>query len=359
MATSIKRREPAKRVAAQRARSNSRKPGQTATKAAKSRGPTPKPIVIDVHAHVLVPEVMKRTFEHSQYARAVAGNTGVPEPLLQRMTEVPLRLREMDATGVDMQIISPSIMQQCTYGFEPQEALELDRRSNDRVAEIVAQHKDRLIGLGSLPLHDVALSAAELERCVRDLGLRGVIISSHIDGIELGDARLRPFWSKAEELGAVIFIHPAGSSEKRMLRNRLMITVGQPLEEAYALSSLIYEGVMDQFPKLKILVAHGGGYLPFYAGRHDNEYRYGRAPQLKGDFSSYLPRFFYDTVLFNPDMLEFLVTKVPSSHVMLASDYPFAEKKPVEYVRRAKKIGKKEQDAILGANAARLFGITV
>jgi aminocarboxymuconate-semialdehyde decarboxylase len=359
MATSIKRREQARRVAARRARSKSHKPGRTAAKLAKSRGPTPKPIVIDVHAHVLVPEVMKRTFEHLQYARAVAGNTGMPEPLFQRMTEAPLRLREMDATGVDMQVISPSIMQQCSYSFEPQEALELDRRSNDRVAEIVAQHKDRLIGLGSLPLHDVALSAGELERCVRDLGLRGVIISSHINGMELGDARLRPFWGKAEGLGAVIFIHPAGSTEERMLRNRLMITVGQPLEEAYALSSLIYEGAMDQFPKLKILVAHGGGYLPFYTGRHDNEYRYGRAPQLKGDFSSYLPRFFYDTVLFNPDMLEFLVTKVPSSHVMLASDYPFAEKKPVEYVRRAKRIGKKEQDAILGANAARLFGIAV
>src|SRR5262249_9387072 len=133
----------------------------------------------------------------------------------------------------------------------------------------------------------------------------------------------------------------------------------QPLEEAYALSSLIYEGVMDQFPKLKIMVAHGGGYLPFYAGRHDNEYRCGRSPHLKGDFSSYLPRFFYDTVLFNPDMLEFLVTKIPSSHVMLASDNPFAEKRPVEYVRRAKKIGKKEQDAILGANAARLVGISI
>ena len=283
MPTAVKRRKQAARLSSRRVRSKSGKAGRTAAKV--SRGRSPKPIVIDVHAHVLVPEVVKRTFEHSQYARGVAVDGGVPEPLFKRMTELPLRLREMDATGVDMQIISPSIMQQCTYGFEPQEALELDRRSNDRVAEIVAQHKDRLIGLGSLPLHDVALSATELERCVRDLGLRGVIISSHIDGIELGDARLRSFWAKAEELGAVIFIHPAGSTEKRMLRNRLMITVGQPLEEAYALSSLIYEGVMDH--------------------------------------------------------------------------YPFAEKKPVEYVRRAKKIGKKEQDAILGANAARLFGIAV
>jgi len=358
MVGAAKRRKRSARRSSRHSRSPSGKPAR-ATKLARSRGPSSKPIVIDVHAHVLVPEVMKRTFEHSQYARAVAGGNGVPEPLFQRMTELPLRLREMDATGVDIQIISPSIMQQCTYAFEAQEALELDRRSNDRVAEAVAQHPDRLIGLGSLPLHDVALSAAELERCVRDLKLRGVIVSSHINGTELGEARLQPFWAKAEALGAVIFVHPAGSTDKRMLRHRLMITVGQPLEEAFALTSLIYEGVMDRFPKLKILVAHGGGYLPFYAGRHDNEYRYGRSPHLKGEFSSYLPRFFYDTVLFNPDMLEFLMSKVPASQVMLASDYPFAEKRPVEYVRRAKKIGRKEQDAILGANAARLFGIAV
>jgi aminocarboxymuconate-semialdehyde decarboxylase len=330
----------------------------------RSRAPRGRPVVIDVHAHVLVPEVMRATYAQSQYAHTVAGKDqgsthGMPEPLLRRMTEAPLRLAQMDATGVDIQVISPSIMQQCTYGLEPEQALELERMGNEAVADVVARHPDRLVGLGSLPLQDVALSAAELERCMRELDLRGVIVSSHVNGTELGDARLAPFWAKAEELGAVIFVHPAGSSDDRMRRNRLMITVGQPLEEAYALSSLIYEGIVDRFPKLKIMVAHGGGYLPFYTGRHDNDYRYGRSPQLKGDFSSYLPRFFYDTVLFNPDMLEFLVTKVPSSHVMLASDYPFAEKQPVEYVRRARKISRREQDAILGANAAALFGISI
>jgi aminocarboxymuconate-semialdehyde decarboxylase len=331
----------------------------------RSKGPRGKPVVIDVHAHILVPDVMRLTFQQSQYAQSVAGKGGsggsqaMPEPLLKRMTEAPLRLAQMDATGVDIQVISPSIMQQCTYGFEPAQALELERIGNNAVAEAVAQHPDRLVGLGSLPLQDVALATGELERCVRDLDLRGVIISSHVNGIELGDERLAPFWAKAQELAAVIFIHPAGNSDSRMRRNRLMITVGQPLEEAYALSSLIYEGIIDRFPRLKIMVAHGGGYLPFYAGRHDNDYRYGRSPQLKGDFSSYLPRFFYDTVLFNPDMLEFLVTKVPASHVMLASDYPFAEREPVEYVRRAGKISQHDQDAILGANAAALFGIAV
>jgi len=349
------KQRPSKRPAP----SSSRKPARKAAKSATSRGTAPKPVVIDVHAHVLVPEVMKLTYDHSQYARAMAAAGGMPEPILKRMTELPLRLKEMDATGVDIQIISPSIMQQCTYSVEPEEAIKMDRLGNDRVAEDVARHPDRLVGLGSLPLHDVALSAAELERCVRDLKLRGVIISSQINDVELGDARLRPFWAKAEALGAVIFIHPSGNTDPRMKKHRLMITVGQPLEEAYAMSSLVYEGVMDQFPKLKILVAHGGGYLPFYTGRHDNDYRYGRSPHLKGDFSSYLPRFFYDTVLFNPDMLEFLATKVPMSHLMLASDYPFAEKQPVEYVRRAKKISKKDQDAILGTNAAKLFGVSI
>ena len=157
MVRSAKRRKQPARASKRPIRS---KPG----KPARSRGPAPKPTVIDVHAHVLVPEVMKRTYEHSQYARAVAGPGGVPEPLFQRMTDVPLRLREMDATGVDIQVISPSIMQQCTYGMEPEEALRMDRLGNDRVAEAVARHPDRLVGLGSLPLHDVALSAAELER---------------------------------------------------------------------------------------------------------------------------------------------------------------------------------------------------
>jgi aminocarboxymuconate-semialdehyde decarboxylase len=347
-----------------RASRRSARPG-TAKASGRSRGRSATPIVIDVHAHMLVPEVMRLTYEHSQYARSVAGKGesgrpgSIPEPLLKRMTELPLRLKEMDATGIDMQVISPSIMQQCTYGLDPAQALELERLGNDRVAEAVAQYPDRLVGLGSLPLQDVALATVELERCVRELDLRGVIISSQVNGIELGDPRLRPFWAKAQELGAVVFIHPAGHSDARMRRNRLMITVGQPLEEAYAVSSLVYEGVMDQFPKLKIMIAHRGGYLPFYTGRHDNDYRYGRSPQLKGDFSSYLARFFYDSVLFNPDMLEFLVGKVPASHVMLASDYPFAEKQPVEYVRRARKIPKAQQDAILGANAAHLFGISI
>ena len=352
---------------------NRAKSGKTqSTKAARSKalgrttGPRRKPIVIDVHAHIIVPEVLSFTYEHSMFAKAVAQKShdgrphGIPQPLMQRMIDRSLRLKDMDEAGVDIEVISPSILQQCTYWAEPDEALKMERLCNEHVAEAVATHPDRLVGLGSVPMQDVALACAELERCIRELGLKGIIISSHVNGVEIGNVKFHPFWAKAEDLGAVIFVHPAGNTDERMRRHRLLITLGQPLEEAFAQSSLVYDGVIDAFPKLKILMAHGGGFLPFYTGRHDNDWRQGHsAPNMKNDFSSYLPRFYYDTVLFNPDMLEFLVSKVSASHVMLASDYPFAEKRPVEFVRSAKKLSRKDQEGILGANAAKLFGLAV
>jgi aminocarboxymuconate-semialdehyde decarboxylase len=336
------------------------------TRARTARGPAAKPIVIDFHAHTVIPELLDFAYEKSMFAQRIATGApggrapGLPEEFRAPMTDMARRLADMDAMGVDIQVVSPSILHQCTYFAAPEEALRMERLGNERIAELVGRHPDRLVGLGSVPLQDAALAAQELERCVKDLKLKGVIISSHVNGIELGDARLRPFWARAEQIGATVFIHPAGSTDERMRKHRLLITLGQPLEEAFAMSSLVYEGITDAFPKLKIAFAHGGGFLPFYTGRHDMDYRFGRGgAHLKGDFSSYLPRFYYDTVLFNPDMLEFLLTKVPASHVILASDYPFAEKRPVEFVRRAKKISRKDQDAILGANCARLLGIAV
>ncbi len=365
MAKSAKKRKKTPTVK-RSGRSTPKKSPRAKSASPRRRGVAPKPIVIDVHAHIVVPELLDFAYENSMFAQVVAGHgqggraQAVPEEFLTPMTDLARRLNDMDTMGVDIQVISPSILQQCTYFAAPEAALKMERLGNDRVAEAVARHPDRLVGLGSVPMQDPALAAQELERCVRDLKLKGVIISSHVNGIELGEARFKPFWAKAEQLGATIFIHPAGSPDPRLRKHRLLITLGQPLEEAYAQSSLVYEGVMDEFPRLKIVFAHGGGFLPFYTGRHDNDYRIGRGgSQLKGDFSSYLPRFYYDTVLFNPDMLEFLATKVPASRLMLASDYPFAEKRPVEYVRRARKISKKDQDAILGANCARVLGISI
>lgn len=318
-----------------------------------------------MHGHMVMPDVLATTYQHSMYAKSTqaARADGKPEPLpeepLRLMTDMAVRLGRMDEMGVDIQVVSPSILHQCTYMLEENEALAIDRMSNDRVAETVAKYPDRLAGIGTVPLQNAAMAAAELKRATRELGLKGVIIASNVNGVELGDRRNRPFWAMAQELGAPIFIHPAGSPDPKMKKHRMLISLGQPLEETFAISSLVYDGVMDEFPGLKIAVAHGGGFLPFYAGRYDWIFRTGYSKQLKGDFSGYLRHFYYDTVIFNPDMLEFLAAKVPASHIMLGTDFPFGESKPVEFVRRARKLSRTVQDAILGRNAARFLGIEI
>ncbi|MEK9683855.1 MAG: amidohydrolase family protein [Rhodospirillaceae bacterium] len=325
-----------------------------------------RPVVIDFHSHIAVHEVLEVTFWKSEFAKSIATKSarkqkiGIPKPSLDRMSDMAIRFKEMDAMGIDIQVISPSILQQCTYWAEPTAALEMERRSNDYVAEAVSQKPDRLVGIGSVPLQDIRASVRELDRAISKLGLKGVIIGSNVNGIELGNKKLKPFWRKAEQLGAAIFIHPTGSTDPRMRAHYQLITVGQPLEEALAQGSLVYDGVMDEFPKLKVAIAHGGGYLPFYTGRHDHVQRVGHIGEgLSGSFSDYLKRFNYETVLFNPDMLSFLASKVPTKNIMMGTDYPFGERNPVEFVRSAKNISRKDQDAILGANAAKFLGIKI
>jgi aminocarboxymuconate-semialdehyde decarboxylase len=164
--------------------------GKATKRKTSSRGPAAKPVAIDFHAHIVVPDVLAFSYQKSLFAQAVAGKgqdghaQALPEAWTRAMTDMPTRLRDMDAMGVDIQVISPSILKQCTYWADPSEALEMERLGNDRIAEAVAQRPDRLVGLGSVPMQDTALACLELERCVNDLNLKGVIISSHVNGIE-------------------------------------------------------------------------------------------------------------------------------------------------------------------------------
>ena len=323
-----------------------------------------KPVVIDFHAHVATEEVYAATYKLSVIGqlRANAAGGGIhpmPEGQMARMTDLNTRLKDMDAMGVDIQVISPSILHQCTYSLESTEALRLERIGNDHVAETVARKPDRLIGLGSVPLQNTEMATQEMERAMRDLGLKGIVIASRVNETDLGDKSLWPFWQKAEALGVPIFIHPAGNPDPRLRKHSLVISLGQPLEEAFAQTSLIYDGVMDAFPRLKIAFAHGGGFLPYYAGRFDWMYRRGTTKQIKTDFSTYLKSFYYESVVFNPDVLERLTEKVDASHIMLGTDYPFGEWKPVEFVQSATKIPEAMRRDILGVNAAKFVGVEI
>ena len=326
--------------------------------------------VIDFHAHLMLPEIYAVTGPHSMFvksntdpAMSEEARKGVREReavLVSRMSDVTERIVRMDAAGVDMQVLSSSLVQQSTYWAEPKESLRLERMLNDRMAAVVAANPKRLIGLGGVPLAAPALAVAELTRCVRDLGLAGVGISTTARDMELGDAALRPFWERAEELGAVVYIHPAGNTGARFEKWYLWNSIGQAFEEAMAVASLIYEGILDAFPQLKICISHGGGYMPYYMGRIARNYLEKPATRvnMKKSPAEYLRTLYYDSCVYETDVLEALVKRVGPDRVVLGSDYPVGEPKPVEFVESCA-LSAEDKEKIIGVNAARLFGVTV
>jgi aminocarboxymuconate-semialdehyde decarboxylase len=325
-------------------------------------GPRRRPVVIDFHAHTAHAEVNAATYGRSILGQMRASGAGIhamPDGHWQRMTDLATRLADMDTMGVDIQVISANILHNCTYSLPAEEALRLERIGNDHIAETIARRPDRLVGLGSVPLQSTELAIAEMERAIGELKLNGLVIASRAHETDLGDVRLRPFWRRAEKLGVPIFIHPAGNPDPRLRKHSMLISLGQPLEEAYAQCSLIYDGVLDECPALKIAFAHGGGFIPYYSGRFDWLYRRGTTTHIRSDVSHYLRRFHYESVVFDPELLERLASKVDASHIMLGTDYPFGEWHPVELIQNAKQIPQTARDAMLGANAARFLGIKI
>lgn len=333
-----------------------------------------RPMAIDFHAHFVLPEAAAFARPYS----ITAANTQMPDdprvtkkalaaaakkwgPVTrQRMQDFKTRLKAMDRTGIDIQVLSSSLIVQYTYWADAESSLRIERKSNDLLAEIIATAPDRFVGLGGVPLQSPALAIAEMERCMGDLGFKGIQVSGSAGHMELGDARLRAFWARAEALGAMIYIHPAGVAEQRYQKHQLWNSLGQPQEEAMAMMSLIYDGIMDDFPKLKICIAHGGGYLPFYAGRVDRNYldkphmRYGQTQTPSG----YMKKsFYYDSCVYDRDMFDFLIKKVGARRILLGSDYPVGEEDPVGFVTRSKLLSAADKERILSKNAAKLLGL--
>jgi aminocarboxymuconate-semialdehyde decarboxylase len=273
-----------------------------------------------------------------------------------QLTDLGRRLRDMDAAGVDVQVLSPA-PEQYHYWTDEELARRVTRRANRGVAAAVSQAPHRFAGLGLVPLHHPDLVIAALHDAVIECGLRGVEFSSHAPGVELSDERLEPFWSAAEELGAVLFLHPDGCSlDGRLNRFYLCDTVGQPAETATGLSHLIFAGVLDRHPGLRIVAAHGGGYLPTFIGRSDHAWQV--RPDARGCAqppSRYLRRLHFDSVVHSPAALRALVDAVGAGQVLLGSDYPF-ETGVEDPLRRLRFSGVEPgaQEAIRSANAVRL-----
>lgn len=345
-------------------------------KSAPRRRLPSRPFAIDVHAHIAVPEAIAFARPYT----AAAASTAIPDDprvskqavaemakawgavTRERMVDVKTRLAVMDRQGVDIQVLTTSLIVQYTYWADPESSLRIERLSNDRMAEIVAAAPDRFVGLGGVPLHCPELAVPELERCMGELGFKGVQVSGSAGHMELGDARLRPFWERAEALGAAVYIHPAGVANPRYQKHQLWNSLGQVQEEAMAMMSLIYEGIVDDFPRLKLCIAHGGGYLPVYPGRVDRNWhdkpalRYGQAKTPSGYMRS---SFFYDSCVYDADTFAILAKKVGAGRIVLGSDYPVGEDDPVGFIRRSKALSAADKERILSKNAARLLGLSV
>jgi predicted TIM-barrel fold metal-dependent hydrolase len=326
--------------------------------------------VIDAHGHLLVPEAnaladghpgeaADAAAERASFTEAsIAANQAQIRRVWPQLTDVGRRLADLDAIGVDAQIVGPMPMHR--YWAEPELAVKLTTVINEAVAAHCADGRGRLHGLGTLPLQHPAIAVRELERAVGELGLKGVSVSTNVDGRELADPRFDPVWAAAADLGAVVFIHPWGCSlGPRLGAHFLGNTFGQPAETALALSHLIFGGVLDRHPGLRLLAAHGGGFLPTYIGRSDHAWA--ERPDARGCAhppSAYLRRIWYDALVYSPQALRHLVEVVGSDKVMLGTDYPF-DMGVTDPVERAAAAGLPAADltAILSGNAATLFGI--
>jgi aminocarboxymuconate-semialdehyde decarboxylase len=212
-----------------------------------------------------------------------------------------------------------------------------------------------------VPLQDARLAVEEMRRCVRELDLRGIEISTNVNGTDFHAEAMRPFWAAAEELGVLIFIHPLGFTQgQRLSEFYFNNLIGNPLESTLAVGHLIFGGVLDAYPGLKICVAHGGGYMPGYWGRMDHGWR-ARADcseHCRREPSSYLRKLWLDTLVFDPDQLDSLVRTHGADKLCLGTDYPFdmAEPDPVGFHER---LGEADKAKILGLNAAELLGLEV
>lgn len=270
------------------------------------------------------------------------------------------RIAEMDTEGVDVQVLSP-IPVTFTYWADPEKCLELSKVQNDFIASVVAEYPDRFVGLGTVPLQDADLAIDEMERVVKELGLKGIEIGSNANGKTLDDPNILKFLEAAAKMDVPIFVHPwATIGVERMPKHNFMYSIGMPSETALATASLIFSGILDKFPNLKICFSHGGGSLPYLLPRIDQAWEvWPHIRTTEKPPSYYAKKLYYDTLVYDPRNLQFMLEKFGAEHIITGSDYPFLlrEAPAGKVVEELEIVSEKEIKQMLGENAMKFLGL--
>lgn len=315
------------------------------------------PRTIDVHAHVLSPTLVELT----------AGRLGPPNAHNDHLQQtrykpafesVDARLEVMAAQGIDLQVVSH--MPNFGYWADESTARRIVDAGNAEVARVCQSSPSQFVGLGLVSLQFPELAARQLEQAMGALGMRGVEIGTFVEGMEIADDRLEPFWATAEHLQALVFLHPVGSTlGGRLAPYYLSNVIGNPLDTTIALTHLIFSGVMERHPRLKIVAAHGGGYLPSYFPRttHGFEVR-PEARTIPRPPEHYLRQIFVDTLVYDPQNVGHIAKRMGADRMVLGTDYPFdmGEEHPLEVLRAVDGLSDADRQKIMADNALALLG---
>ncbi|MBI2203284.1 MAG: amidohydrolase [Candidatus Rokubacteria bacterium] len=330
-------------------------------------------MVIDVHAHLYPRPFMEAVAAHGPpYGVSLSG---AAPPFLcfeginfwrytDAFHDVDARLRQLDAAGVERQVIS--LGPPMTYWAPPKLALALCRTFNDEIAAVVRRHPDRFLGLAALPLQDAALALGELDRAVNDLGFVGAGIGSNVHGTQLDDPRIRPFFETADARALPIFIHPINPAGHADIHDyRLDLAVGFPYDTTIAAARLVYGGIMERCPRMRVCLAHLGGVLPFLRERLAMGFRvgkehFGAAFSATESAETSIERFWFDTISYHEPALLAGVACVGAERLVIGSDAPFAVgdlARSVREIRAFPFLPERDREKILGENALRFLGL--
>ncbi len=316
---------------------------------------------VDAHCHVNIPEALELLKGTPlEIPPGSANNALFPELNLLG----PNRLAVMDLQSIDVEAVSINVF---WYSADRDLATRLIDLQNRKLAAMCASQPDRFFGFASVALQFPDLATQQMEEGIKKYGLRGASIGGSVEGQELSDRKFDPFWAKAEELQALVFMHPqdsaigTGIAKRTQGNGYLGNVIGNPLETAIFLAHLIMEGVLDRFPNLKIMAAHGGGYLPSYVDRLDHGCV--TFPQLctgmpKKKPSEYMRQIYVDSLVFSPEALRHLVAVCGVSQIGIGTDYPYPwTTTPVDHILNTPGLSDADKIAVLGGNMCRLLNI--